>query len=196
MAITDFWKKKEEVKEETFAPKVEPIRGPSGRFVSKKIKEEEIKPVVEEKVETPIFDTKKETPSKKTVPTVPTKAKGPFMVPFGGSEVRRFYMGKWYYSIDDLLSFGYADPPIKSVANLKLEEKMKDIMEDVVKINEVDCSDANCSLAILKSVMVNYHATFPGSILRWIEDISTLPFSEPSDPVESTAPQGNPSDRG
>lgn len=161
--------------------KVKPLlpRGPGGKFISLKKPEEP-----------------KEKPKTKRIQA----PKGPFMVPFGGMEIRRFYAsGKWYFAIEDILGFGHSDPPIKPIAELKETKELGKILEKNIKnLKEVDCCDSKGCTEIIRETVRTFKAEFPGPIISWLEDTSKLPFTitEPSKTQVTTAPQENPSDRG
>lgn len=182
MAILDFLNKaktedfKSDKYEETFSPKTPPRRGPGGKFVSKK------KAVVKKEID------------KKGV-------QGPFMAPFAGKEIRKFYLnGKWYYSIEDLLFLISADPPIKPIKQLKDGEDFREIFKDKTeRIGDVECADCKRSIEILRDIIKATNASFPGSLFRWLEDIST---HKPEEVINIETDSGlsensaNPSDRG
>jgi len=178
MAILNFLKKKKKESPspvETFTPKVAPARGPGGKFVSKK------KVVIKKEIDE-------------------RKVEGPFMAPFAGKEIRKFYAnGKWYFSVEDLLFLLNANPPIKPLEQLKGEKSFEKVLENRIKtINEVDCADYKGTVEILKDIIKIHSADFPGSLFRWLEDIST---HEPETVKEDIGPElhetsVNPSDRG
>ena len=164
MAILDFLNKKKEKSlppVEPFAPKVAPQRGPGGKFVSKK------KVVVKKEIDE-------------------NKVQGPFMAPFAGKEIRKFYVnGKWYYSIEDLVLLLNADPPIKPLGQLKREKNFKEVLEKRIEvINEIDCADYKGTVEILSKIIKTCNANFPGSLFRWLEDISTHELEKPKDEEE------------
>lgn len=196
MAILDFLNKQKEEEEkntpeQTFAPKSMPVRGPGGKFVSKK------KPIEDKKK---IKDTNKSTENKKILvkdkEINENKTEGPFMAPFAGKEVRKFYFNKkWYFAVQDLIFLLAADPPFPPFEELKKKKEFKSIFEkNLIIIKEADlsekvgpteeedmyikvsCADATGSIEILRGIIKSYNASFPGSLFRWLEDISTFKF--------------------
>ena len=117
MAILDFLNKKKEESPEpaqSFTPKTTPLRGPGGEFVSKK------KAVAH--------------PVKKVDQT---KVQGPFMAPFAGKEIRKFYFKrKWYYSIEDLVLLLNADPPLKPLVQLKREKDFEEVFPTEIYLEQ------------------------------------------------------------
>jgi hypothetical protein len=188
MAILDFLgndkKGKNDSSSNQYGPK-EIKRDAGGKFVSKKKVEAEEKP-------------QKTTKKKKTSKT--TKPLGPFIVPFGGKEIRRYYQNKkWYFSIEDLLSLGQLDKPLKKLSQLKNDPEVSEVFKkNMVTISGVDCADGKGSEEILRVIIEKFKLGLPGSLLRWIEDISKLPFNiiEPSTDQPVNVSPGNPSDRG
>jgi len=169
MAILNFLNKKKEESPppvETFVPKVAPPRGPGGKFVSKD------KPV---EVQAP-----QEKPKKKVDQT---KVEGPFMAPFAGKEIKKYYAnGKWYFSIEELIFLLSSDPPLKPLDQLKNDPKFKDLFEKEIKtIDGVDYADGAGTIEILREIIQTYNATFPGSLFRWLEDIATHELEKPKD---------------
>lgn len=157
--------------EESFTPKVTPMRGPGGKFVSKK-KPVEPKEETAKEVQTPHEHLKQKTDQ--------TKVQGPFMSPFAGKEIQKFYTDKkWYFAIGELTCLLTSDPPVPPFDQLKDKKELKEIIsQNIEKINEIDCADCVGSTKILEEVIKSYNATFPGSLFRWLEDISTLEFVE------------------
>ena len=164
MAILDFLSKKKEeasTTAESFTPRPSPPRGRGGKFVSKK------KVVVKKEIDE-------------------NKVQGPFMAPFAGKEIRKFHIGgKWYYSIEDLVLLLSADPPIKPLGQLKKEKNFKEVLEKRIEvINEIDCADYKGTVEILSKIIKTCNANFPGSLFRWLEDISTHELEKPKDEEE------------
>jgi len=202
VAISFLGNKKQTEKDEAYTPKNAPPRDSGGKFVSTnkktKSKKEESKKV-KEPTKTPKKVDKKAGKKKSTKKKV--LPKGPFPVPYGESTVRRFYKSEWYYSVEDLLAFGYAEKQFKPLNELKKDKKVKDVFnKNIVTIMEVDCANGKGSDEILRAMTIIYNVTFPGSFLRWIDDISKLPFNIVDPTAEEEAgqrvTQGNPSDRG
>lgn len=169
MAILDFFNKgkKDEVIDSppAFAPKSEVLRGPGGKFISKKkvtTKKEAKKDVEKE----PEMDT--------------NKIRGPFMAPFAGKEIRKFYTNKrWYFAIDDLIYLLSSDPSLKPIEELKVDPRFKDLFEKKIKVIEgIGCMSCKGASETLQSIVKAYNATFPGSLFRWLEDISSQEFVE------------------
>lgn len=183
MAILDFFNKKDnEIQKEEvvalqetqdYTPKSMPKRGAGGKFVSKKK-----------------LEIKKDEPIK-------GKVHGPIMAPFAGKEIRKFYANKrWYFAIQDLIFLLASDPPFPSLSQLKEKKEFKEFFDKNIVVfkeedlsentspNEsknyinVDCADSEGSMEILREIIRFYKASFPGSLLRWIEDISTHEFIE------------------
>lgn len=178
MAILDFLNKNTVGKEDaenpqTFTPKSNVSRGPGGKFVSKKKIVEEKKVIEEKKVE--------KKPSPKVSKDDIDKFYGPIMAPAAGKEIKKYYANKkWYFAIEDLIFLLAADPPIKPINELKVDSRFKSLFEKNVKtFNEVLVSDFKGVSEILRLVIKEYNATFPGSLLRWLEDISTHEFVKP-----------------
>lgn len=164
MAILDFLNKSKVDKpldSSNFTPKSEVTRGPGGKFVSKK------------KIETKTVDKKPEIQNDKFY--------GPFIAPAAGKEVRKYYANKkWYFAIEDLIFLLSSDPPIIPINKLKVDPKFKDLFEKNVKaFDGIDCADFKTVSEILRLIIKTYNASFPGSLLRWLEDISTHEFVKP-----------------
>jgi len=161
MAILNFLKKKKDESlppVETFVPKAAPARDPGGKFVSKK--KVTIKKEIDE-----------------------SKVKGPFMAPFAGKEIKKYYAKKkWYFSIEDLIFLLSSDPPFEPLDQLKNDPKFKDLFEKEIRtIDGVDYADGDGSIEILREIIQTYNATFPGSLFRWLEDIATHELEKPKD---------------
>jgi len=164
MAILNFLKKKKDESlppVETFVPKAAPARDPGGKFVSKK--KVTIKKEIDE-----------------------SKVKGPFMAPFAGKEIKKYYAKKkWYFSIEDLIFLLSSDPPLKPLNQLKNIPKFKDLFEKEIRIIDgVDCADCDGSIEILRKIIKTHNANFPGSLFRWLEDISTHKLEKIEDEKE------------
>lgn len=187
MALLGFLKK-EDIKEDSYTPKSNVTRGPGGKFVSKK------KTTPVEQVKTP---TDIKTPPEKK----PQHAKvyGPFMAPFSGHEIRKYSLGeKWFYSIEDLMLLLYSDPPFKVWKELKNVEKYKKIVDGKIKqFEEVDCLDEKTAQIVLLDIIKTHGAQFPGSLFRWLSDISAIKYEQvkEEEPSDQAAEQINPSDR-
>jgi hypothetical protein len=198
MAIFDFFDKDKSDNQDPnqhFGPKHLPVRGPGGKFVSKK--KVETKPAVEKEVkETKIEEEKQAEPEVETV-TVEEKEtskpeekksskspkfKGPFPITFYGTEVRRFYEdNKWYYSIEDFLKLCSSTPPLERYSELKESKKYSTLFKKyTVKIEEVACTDPEGANEILKALSFS-GVTFPGPLSSWFTDTANLPYEEPTD---------------
>ena len=164
MAILNFLNKKKEESPppvETFVPKVAPPRGPGGKFVSPK------KVVIKKEIDE-------------------GKTEGPFMAPFAGKEIKKYYAnGKWYFSIEELIFLLSSDPPLKPLDQLKNDPKFRDLFEKEIRtIDGVDCADCDGSIEVLSQIIKVYNASFPGSLFRWLEDISTHKLEKIKDEKE------------
>lgn len=164
MAILNFLNKKKEESPppvETFVPKVAPPRGPGGKFVSPK------KVVIKKEIDE-------------------GKTEGPFMAPFAGKEIKKYYAnGKWYFSIEELIFLLSSDPPLKPLDQLKNDPKFKDLFEKEIRIIDgVDCADCDGSIEILRKIIKTHNANFPGSLFRWLKDISTHKLEKIEDEKE------------
>jgi hypothetical protein len=142
-----------------------PSRDAHGRFISKKTAPSISKKTVEE--------IKKE-PTKPQETKVESDIKGPFVANYYGVQIRKYHDGeKWYFSIQDFLPLGEADPPRKNLEILKQDETFKEIFMKVVKIiDEIPCADSKGTVEILKAV----GAVFPGPTFRWVEETASFPF--------------------
>ena len=164
MAILDFLNKKKEepsATAEPFTPRPSPPRGRGGKFVSKK------KVVVKKEIDE-------------------NKVQGPFLAPFAGKEIKKYYANrKWYFSIEELIFLLSSDPPLKPLDQLKNNPKFKDLFEKEIRtIDGVDCTDCDGSMEILRKIIKTYNANFPGSLFWWLEDISTHKLEKPKDEEE------------
>jgi len=153
MAILDFLNKKKEESPtpvETFTPKAAPARGPGGKFVSQK------KAVIKKEIDE-------------------SKVEGPFLAPFAGKEIKKYYANKkWYFAIEELIFLLSSDPPLKPLDQLKNDPKFKDLFEKEIRtIDGADYADGDGSIEILRKIIKTHNANFPGSLFWWLEDIST-----------------------
>jgi len=193
MAILNFLNKKKEetaLAGETFTPKPSPPRGPGGRFISsKKLEESKLKTVKET-----------QTPPKTQKPkTDQTKIQGPFMIPFAGKEIRKYFVdGQCYFSVQELIFLLLADPPVGPLEELKIDPRFKELFEKEIRtIDGFDCADGKGTAEILRAIIKNYKATFPGSLFRWLEDISAQKPETEENKAAETPNQNlqNPSER-
>lgn len=170
MAILNFLNKKKKDESpspvETFIPKVAPVRGPGGKFISKN-KQSLMLRNKPEAGQTPHEDPKEKV--------VQNKFQGPFLAPFAGKEIKKYYANrKWYFSIEELIFLLSSNPPLEPLDQLKNNPKFKDLFEKEIRtIGGVDYTDCDGSIKILREIIKTYKANFPGSLFRWLEDIST-----------------------
>lgn len=164
MPILNFLNKKKDESPppvETFAPKVAPVRGPGGKFMSQK------KAVIKKEIDE-------------------GKVEGPFMAPFAGKEIKKYYANrKWYFSIEELIFLLSSNPPLEPLDQLKNNPKFKDLFEKEIRtIDGVDCADVDGAIEILRKIIKTNDANFPGSLFWWLEDISTHKLEKPEDEEE------------
>lgn len=149
------------------------MRGPNGKFISKKQK---VKKTVKKKVKI-------------------HKIAAPVIVTFFGREINKVYDGKkWYFTVDDILGLA---SPLSPDGRVRQKKTLKNVQKKVSKkINNVVYADADGCIKLLKEV----EGVFPGPLVRWLAESSQLPYEAPPK-VKKAAPSGeppasNPSDRG
>ena len=175
--IKFFGKKEEEPQKEAQA-KRPLLRGPNGKFISRK-KPQAAKPA----------KGGKKAADKKTA-----KVKPSMTVTFYGREINKVYDGKnWYFNVNDLVALA-APPPGKERVRKKtsFEKTLKTVS---TIIEGIVYADADSCLRLIKEVEGN----FPGPLARWLTETASLPYEEPAEerkdngePEQSTS---NPSDR-
>lgn len=131
-----------------------PPRGPGGKFVSAKPKEEKRR------------ETKR------------SAVKGSFPLTFYGHEIRRFYKDKaWYFSLDDIAHVAYInadDPTVRKGDAEKLAEGKK---KYAVKIEGVEVAKAKDIVTFIPF----FKGNMPGPITSWLLENSELPLPKPAD---------------
>lgn len=177
----------------TFAPKSDVARGAGGRFVSKK-KDEPKESAESQKSTSKTAKTKTGSDDDKVY--------GPMMAPFAGHEVRKFYTdGKWYFALSDLYSLlSSPNSTLDSYSDAKTDSEFEELFKKNLRMMaDVECTTAKGASEILLAVIKARGATFPGSMFRWLDDVSAQPYeaikplvSSGDVPVQSA----NPSDRG
>jgi hypothetical protein len=158
MAIFGFLDKKEEkeVENSKYDPKGTVLRGPGGKFMSKKKIEESSIPHKKKSVSSP---------------------KGPVVTTFFGREVRRYYwQKKWYFSVEDVLLIGSAEPVLPPYKELKNKKGVKEILEkNVETISEIPCATAENTIESIRFLKLK----FPGPIVDWLTDTAKFPYTAP-----------------
>jgi hypothetical protein len=196
MAMFEFLGKKKE-EENRFQPKSKAVRGPGGRFISKKSLEEP--PTIDEpEKETSIeTDTTKKKVSVKETKT-PSVPKGPLPITFYGSTVRRYFVKpKWYFVMADILAISTATPPPEPFDILLNKEDFKEFRDQIKVIEGLSCMDFPGASDFLTALQT----TFPGPIKKWLTSVSSMPYREPAVKTDNESEdnpnlQINPSDRG
>ena len=143
-----------------FKEKVEtkevPARGPGGKFVSKKPKEE----AKSEEVKVDVTDDG------------PT---GPYPITFYGHEIRRFrYKNDWYFALNDIAltaSLNPDDPTIRKGDPEKLAESKK---KYGLKFDGIEVAKPKD----IVSFVPYFKGNMPGPITSWLADNSDLPVPE------------------
>jgi hypothetical protein len=158
-----------------------PLRGPNGKFISKRALTTQ-KATAKEKRK-----KKVKFPSKKTQETS--------IVSFYGVDIRRVSQNKeWYFSTEDILSLAQ---PVKLGGKITKKDNYKKVFDEVTEtISGVSFADAEGIIKIIREL----NASFPGPLVRHLQ--SSLQTPSPADnlkPVKTKAtkpaPPANPSDR-
>lgn len=192
MAILDFFgkndnnSKNEDSTDKDFTPKSTAVRGPGGKFISQKKKSQTDQTVSKIVSNVEPKEEKQEADEVIEVQKL-SQAYGPFFAPFGGQLIKKFYMrDRWYFSIEQLMGFLSADPPLKPYSELKKEKELKELFEKNLKvINGIECIDGKNTIKILMLIIKTYNDVhFPGSIFSWLEEISAFSYKPlEDDPV-------------
>lgn len=185
---------KEEATQSESSKNNQPIlRGPGGKFISKKALEQD-KPQekTENESESEISlepEQKQETKSQEEAGEIKIQEKGTdekmispsiqFSI-FRGTQIRKFYKnGKWFFSITDILTTA----KIIDMPNhlLKIKKAMEDnkISAEIIETFSVDEEKIECitydSYIQLLPVMRTCETSFPGPFPDWLMGVSKLP---------------------
>lgn len=129
-----------------------PPRGPGGKFVSAKPKEEK----------------RREAKG--------SAVKGPFPLTFYGHEIRRFYKDNaWFFSLEDIAHVAYInanDPTVRKGNPEKLSEAKK---KYAIQIDGVEVAKPK---DIVKFIPY-FKGNMPGPITSWLVENSDLPLPQP-----------------
>ncbi len=167
---------------EELKPKAAPLRGPGGKFISKKASSSKTAPAKGKK--------KKKTTKK---PSVETKEVA--TVSFYGIDIRRIYHDKkWYFSTDDIMLLA---KPIILGGKITKKKNYKKVFDEIAEtISGVSYADADGTVKLIQAM----EATFPGPLVRHLH--GSLQVSNPLEKIEPAetelkepAAPSNPSDR-
>lgn len=140
------------------------VRGAHGRFVSKKELE---KNHTSKKVEQKTVIKEEQAPSKSEVKKNGTE--GPFEVMFYGKSIRKYNInGKWFYCLDDILALN-----INLTSSGKLIKKQdfdKTKKDNIKRVINIEVADKDGIVKIIRQV----EGTFPGPLVRWLEETSQM----------------------
>jgi len=166
---------------EKIKPATTPLRGPRGRFISKKASSPKVATDKERK------KGKEEKPSvaQRDVSTVS----------FYGIDIRRIYHDKkWCFSTDDIILLA---KPVTLGGKIKRKNNFKKVFDEVTTtLSGVSYADADGTVKLIQAM----DATFPGPLSRCLHNSLQMPIqAEKTEPTETelkepTAPS-NPSDR-
>jgi hypothetical protein len=142
-----------------FKEKVEskpvPTRGPGGKFVSKKPKEEP-----------------KEEKKPAAADEGPT---GPYPVTFYGHEIRRFrYKNDWYFALEDIGKTAYLNPDDPRVRKGDAEKLSESKKKYALKFDGIEVAKPKDII----SFVPYFKGNMPGPITSWLEQNSNAPVPE------------------
>lgn len=167
MGISDFFGKKDGP---VTPPQKNVLRGPGGKFVSKK------KPVL--KIEEPALPP---VPEVKPVTQAPPPVKNSNdveVVSFYNQDIRKFYSGnKWYFAVEDMLPLtGMNASTTKDYLDkIKNSSEHKKVVAGIITVvDSIDCIDID-GLTTLLPILRETKNIFPGPFPDWLKNISTFP---------------------
>jgi hypothetical protein len=168
--IKIFGKKEEKKPQEELQIKRTILRGPNGKFISKKAKK---------------AAKKKERAS---------LVKVPLNVTFYGREIKKIYDGQnWYFCVNDIIAL--ARPPLGQEI-IKRKKNFSQVQKRVAQtFSDIIYADAPGCLELIREV----DAVFPGPLARWLRESSKMPPEETPKVEAKETVNGpvidNPSDR-
>ena len=160
MTFLPFFKKSAQEK------KSPPLRGPKGKFISRKTPTQ-----VPGKKPSP-------KPKKKPDSTKSLKPQGPYKASFYAKTIRRFYCQKQcYFVIDDILSLASEFGSHQEFENLKnkidAENKLEKIIKQISYQENNQAKTLECATVEgVKQIIPMLHQTFPGPLSRWLREVA------------------------
>jgi len=160
------------------------LRGPGGKFISKKIDLESISSEHTPTITYPL-DKEKTTDEKETAIETNQIETGLLTATFYGNQIRKYYLdGDWYFAIEDILPLAQYDDPLGALESFKKKEESKKTFDKVVKEirdsdNVVECVNYGGFMELLPILRSEEHM-FPGPFPSWLEDTSKFPYANPT----------------
>lgn len=132
-------------------PKSAPLRGPGGKFVSKKVTE-------------------------KTPPAVKKDAGVTQTVTFYGNAIRKWHVDDvWYFSLLDILTMAKVLNPLAYLSELKTNEKTKELISKNTKTIAAEACVSYPQFMQLLPILRSKDCVFPGPFPEWLADTALLP---------------------